>query len=109
MQMSLKNVVSAQYREIVDQAAGLVAMIKTPPEGWIRTVRKALGMSVVQLASRLNVTRSLISRTENEELNGSVTIKTIHKMAQAMKCRFVYAIVPEQKIDDLILQQATLK
>lgn len=107
--MNLKTVVSAQYKDIVNQAAINAGDLKEPREGWIRTVRKALGMSIVQLASRLNVTRNLISRTENQELNGSVTLKTMHKIAQAMGCRFVFAIVPSHTIDDLILAQATLK
>lgn len=107
--MSLKNVVSAQYKAIVDEAAAVTGALRTPPEGWIRTVRKALGMSMVQLAAKLKVTRAFISKTENGELNETVTLKTMHKIAQAMGCRFVYAIVPEHKIDELILQQAKLK
>lgn len=107
--MTVKNVVSAQYKIIVDRAAVSLSRLTIPPEGWVCTVRKALEMSVSQLAARLGVTRSLISRTENQELTGSVSLKTMQKIAEAMGCRFVYAIVPEKKIDDLILQQAKLR
>ena len=107
--MSIKNVVSAQYKQIINEASATLISLRAPREGWIRTVRKALGMSVVQLASRLGVTRALVSRTESHELTGSVTLKTMHNIAQAMGCRFVFAIIPEQKIEDLILEQARLK
>lgn len=106
--MSIKNVVFAQYKEMVNQVAALVSTLKVPPEGWVRTVRKALGMSGAQLAARLNVSRALVSRTENEELKGAVTLKAMHKMAEAMGCHFVYAIVPDKKIEDLIFERAKL-
>lgn len=109
IQLSLKKIVSKQYREIVDQSTKFASGLSLPREGWIRTVRKALGMSTVQLASRLNVTRALISRTEHQELNGGVTMKTMNNMAAALGCRFIYAIVPDGSIEDLILKQARLK
>ncbi len=49
------------------------------------------------------------SKTEKEELSGSVTMKTMKKMAEAMCCHFVYAIVPSHEIDDLIIEQAKRK
>lgn len=107
--MVVKKIVISQYKGIVDRAATLVAGLKTPPEGWLRTVRKALSMSVVQLAGKLGVTRAQVSKTEKEELSGSVTMKTMKKMAEAMGCHFVYAIVPERQIDDLIIEQAKRK
>ncbi len=58
--MVVKKIVISQYKGIVDRAAALIAGLKTPPEGWLRTVRKALGMSVVQLAAKLGVTRALV-------------------------------------------------
>lgn len=107
--MSVKNIVSTQYKTIVDKAVTPLNTLIFPPEGWICTVRKALEMSVSQLAFRLKVTRSLISRTEKQELTGAVTLKTMQKIAEAMGCRFVYAIVPKEKIDDVILKQANLR
>jgi predicted DNA-binding mobile mystery protein A len=107
--MELKKVVATQYKEIVNKAVAPAMNLKIPPEGWIHTVRAALGMSVIQLASRLNVSRALIARAEKAELNNAVTLKTMNKFAEAMGCRFVYAIVPKENIDALILKQARLK
>ena len=48
--MSIKKVVTKQYQERVNQAAVQLEGLSVPSEGWLRTVRKALGMSGAQLA-----------------------------------------------------------
>lgn len=93
--MDMKDIVTRQYQMMVDAVAVNARGITQPPEGWIRTVRKALGMSGAQLARRLGTTRAFVSQTEKNELHGSITVKNLQQMAEAMGCRFVYAIVPE--------------
>ncbi|MCU7958785.1 MAG: mobile mystery protein A [gamma proteobacterium symbiont of Bathyaustriella thionipta] len=78
-------------------------------EGWLKTVRKALGMSGSQLAKRLGVTKGRISQVESAELSGSTTLKSMQNMAQAMNCRFVYAVIPEKEIESVIRDRALLK
>lgn len=107
--MSVREAVSAQYRRIVDKAAPGAASLATPKEGWIRTVRTALGMSGPQLARRLGVSRNRVSVLERSEVEGGVSLKSMHDAAEAMGCRFVYAIVPDGSIDDMIERQARLK
>jgi len=107
--MSIKKIVIAQYQNIVDRAAASARGVSVPKEGWIRTVRKALGMSGAQLARRLGVTRALVSNTERAELSGSVTIKAMQQMAGAMDSQFVYAIVPTGTIEDMISERAREK
>lgn len=105
--MGMKDIVIRQYQTMVDTAAVAAQGVNQPPEGWVRTVRKALGMSGAQLARRLGVTRAFVSQTEKNELNGSITVKNLQQMAEAMGCRFVYAIVPEGNTTaDLIALQA---
>ena len=107
--MSIKDIVSSQYRDIIDRAAHQVQAITMPPEGWLRTARKALQMSGAQLARRLGVSRAQVSKTEKKELSGSVTIKTMQQMAEAMGYRFVYTIVPEKTVQDIIKARASSK
>lgn len=107
--MSIKKVVAAQYKKIVDRLQALPLEVKIPPEGWLCTIRKALGMSRVQLANKLKVTRAQVFKFEKEELKGSVTIKSMHRVAEAMGCYFVYAIIPPKGVDDLIKEQAKRK
>jgi predicted DNA-binding mobile mystery protein A len=109
--MTVKQTAAKQYQHIVDRVARRMAgpATKLPKEGWIATVRQALGMSRPQLAHRLGVTRARISQAEQAEISGNLSLKTMHAFAEAMGCRFVYAIVPEGKVSDIIKTQATKK
>lgn len=108
--MDVKTIALKQYQAIVDRAAARhVGGIAVPPEGWIATVRRALGMSGAQLARRLGVTRARISKAERAEIQGGVTLRTMHAAAEAMGCRFVYAIVPDGQIEDVLAAQARRK
>ncbi len=107
--MSVQRAVRRQYQAIVDRAASQAASLSTPSEGWLRTVRKALGMSGAQLARRLGVTRARVARAERAELSGGVTLKSMRAAAEAMGCRFVYAIVPARTVDDMVNAQARKK
>jgi predicted DNA-binding mobile mystery protein A len=106
--MTIKSVVRQQYQKLVDAAAEYSGM-RTPPEGWLRTVRKALGMSGPQLAKRMGVTRARVKQAEQAELSGGATLRSMQAAAKAMGCRFVYAIVPEKRIQDVIAAQARRK
>jgi predicted DNA-binding mobile mystery protein A len=109
-QMSVKMIVQQQYRSIVDNAAASLAGLKTPPEGWLRTVRNALGMSGAEVAKKMSVTRARVTQAEHAELTGGVTLKSMQATAEAMGCRFVYAIIPSSgRIEDIIMAQARKK
>lgn len=113
--MSIEKIVAKQYRDKVNQAVsqfGSLVMLPNhglPQEGWLRTVRTALGMSGTQLAKKLGVTKARISKVEQDEPHGSVTLKTMQTMAKAMDCNFVYAIVPKQNVEDVLKQRAIKK
>ncbi len=104
--MGIDSVVVKQYRDKVNQAYTRFVDFSMPPNGWLRMVRNALGMTGEQLANRLGVTKARISKAEQDELTGSVTLKTIQNMASAMNCRFVYAVVPENEIEAIIKKRA---
>ena len=111
--MSLQKTIQKQYQRIVNDAAMRFIMpsgtMHNRPEGWIVTVRKALGMSGVQLARRMGITRAAISQREKAEPDGGVTLKQMQATAEALGCRFVYAIVPEKKVENVIRKQAQNK
>jgi predicted DNA-binding mobile mystery protein A len=98
-----------QYQEIVDRAQEHVKNLTAPNEGWLRSVRKALSMSGVQLANRLGVTKASVFNTEKAELSGGVTLKKMEKMAEGMGCRFVYFVIPEKPVKDILSDRARIK
>ncbi len=80
--------------------------ISIPSRGWIRALRNALGMSGRQLAQRLGVTKQRTSFIEKQEINGTITLKTMRRTAEAMECVFVYGLVPRTSLEETIRNRA---
>jgi predicted DNA-binding mobile mystery protein A len=80
-----------------------------PPNGWIKAIREALGMTARQLAARMGVLPSRIPVIEKAEVTGSTTVRTLRQAAVAMNCTFVYAFVPIEPLDEILRKRATQK
>ena len=76
-----------------------------PRKGWIRAIRDALGMTARQLANRLGVAQQAVARIEKEELAGSVTIKTMRRIAECLDCVFIYGFVPRKSLEEIVARQ----
>lgn len=96
-------------REQMDRSLSEFSLLKNlraPSSGWIRSIRKGLGMSGRQLAGRLDVSKQSVSRLEQDELSGSVTIKTLRKVAESLDCVFVYGFIPRTSLEDTVRKRA---
>ncbi len=80
--------------------------VPLPKKGWIRAIRDALNISTRQLGDRLGVNKSRITRIEQDELSGSVTLKTMRRIAEALDCVFVYGFVPRKTLEQTVRNQA---
>ena len=80
--------------------------IPVPYKGWIKAIKDALGMNGRQLAKRIGVTRQRISLLEKQELDGTVTLNTMKKSAEALDCVFVYCLVPRISLEETVRDQA---
>jgi len=85
-----------------------VKKLSPPEKGWVKAIRKALGMTSTQLAEKLNVSPPRISILESSETSGAVTIKTLRKVAEQLDCLFIYALVPRESLKNTIEKQAYL-
>ncbi len=61
---------------------------------WLRRVRQGLGLQAREMARELGVNVSVIFRLEKSEEQKSISLRALEKMAEAMGCKLVYAIVP---------------
>jgi len=104
-----KQITREQYSRLIGKAAVLLSQLLPPKEGWIRTVRKAMGMSGSDLSKRLNNSRTGAAYLERAELDGRITVNKLKEAAEALNCRLVYGFVPNISIEDSISQQAELK
>lgn len=89
------------------QVVAAIKKIAPPPTGWIKAVRTALGMSLQQLGAKLLITKQSIQDIERREKEGSVTIKTLRELANALDMELVYGLVPKDgSLDALINRKA---
>ena len=72
-----------------------------PRGGWVRAIREALGMSAKQLGARVRVTRQTIESFERSEAQGKITLDSLNRLAKALGCRVVYALVPEKPLSEI--------
>jgi predicted DNA-binding mobile mystery protein A len=104
MQSSRKRLVLQQLDETLARFAGLKTV--SPPRGWIRAIREALGISGRQFAGRLGVSPPRVTALEREEISGGLSIKTLRQAAEALDCVFVYALVPRSSLAETVQRQA---
>lgn len=78
-----------------------------PQRGWLRAMREALGLTTRQLAHRMGRAQSVIVDAEKSEERDSITLASLRQAAEAMNCVLVYAIVPNEPIDELLRARAT--
>ena len=94
----------------LDQHIATIRFCERPSDGWISAIRKSISMSVRQLGVRMGATQQMVSRFEQNECDDSITLRSLRKIAEAMNCKLVYAIIPrEGTLKDIINQQALLK
>ncbi|MCU1390802.1 MAG: DNA-binding protein [Ilumatobacteraceae bacterium] len=77
-----------------------------PPTGWVRAIRESLGMSTRELAARLQVTSPRISQIERGEVEGTLTLASLERVANALDCRLEYVLVPIEPLDEMVLARA---
>ena len=75
--------------------------VPPPRGGWVRTIREALGMSAQQLGARIRVARQTVENLERSEAQGKITLESLNKLAGALGCRVVYALVPEKPLAEI--------
>ncbi len=79
---------------------------KTPPKGWMRAVRDALGMTGPQFARRLGVSPQNVAALEKSEAIGTIQLNTLRRAAEELGCTLVYALVPKTSLEDLVRERA---
>jgi predicted DNA-binding mobile mystery protein A len=82
--------------------------LSTPPRGWVRAIREALGMTAAQLAKRMGVSQVRALAVEKSEARGSITLDSLDRAAQALECRLVYVLIPRKPLEELVQERANL-
>lgn len=78
-----------------------------PEGGWINAIRSSLNMTLEQLGNKLQITRQGAKRLEQSEAKGSISLKSLKEVAEAMDLKLVYALIPKEgNLESLIDKKA---
>ena len=66
-----------------------------PSDGWLASVREALGVSQVELGQRVHSSKQSIQQFERAEAADTITLSNLRRLAGAMGCDVVYVLVPK--------------
>jgi predicted DNA-binding mobile mystery protein A len=101
--------ITSQSRQALDKMFELMRPLdpfKPPVYGWIKAIREALGMSSAQLAKHLKIKQPTLTALEQSELKGTIRLGTLRRVAEALDCTLVYALVPNKPLDQMVKEQA---
>lgn len=65
-------------------------------------------MSAQQLGERLGISAPPVLKMEANEVRGAVTLASLERAANAMGCRLVYALVPNEPLETQVDKRAEL-
>lgn len=66
-----------------------------PSDGWIASIREALGLTLAEVGRHLRAPRQTVQKFERAEATDRITLGTLRRVADAMGCDLVYALVPK--------------
>lgn len=96
-------------REQVDKKMALLRDFDsagTPPQGWIKTIREALGLTAAQVGKRAGLDQSRVSRLESAEKTGDLKLSSLRKIAAGLNMKFVYGFVSGDTLEAMVRAQA---
>ena len=79
------------------------------PRGYIHEIRESLEMSTYDLAERMGVREPTVMDIEASEHNGTITLKSLERAAEALGCKLVYALVPDISLEQMVTAQSRLR
>lgn len=62
-------------------------------------------MTAFQLAARIGVSRATLSRFEHNEREGTIQLRTLRRVADALDCDLVYGFAPRRALTELVERQ----
>lgn len=78
------------------------AALATPRGGWLRAMRRVLGMSLKDMADRLGSAPSSVSRLELSEQKGTIQLDSLRRAAEVLNCELAYVLIPREPLDTFV-------
>ena len=78
-----------------------------PSDGWIASVREALGLSQRQVGKEMGASEQAIQQFEQAEAEDRITLRAMRRVAGTMGCDLVYVLVPKSGSFQDLAEQPT--
>jgi predicted DNA-binding mobile mystery protein A len=65
-------------------------------------------MSTAQLAKRLGIKQPSVVAIEQSEAKGTIELATLRRVAEALDCTLVYALIPNQPLEATVRDRARM-
>jgi predicted DNA-binding mobile mystery protein A len=101
LSLQLRTRLDERFKEMVP-----VTRFVPPVRGWIKAIREGLGMSSAQLAKRLLVRQPSVANMEQSEAKGTIELATLRRVAEALDCTLIYALVPNKPLEVMVQERA---
>lgn len=83
--------------------------LESPRDGWIRTIRQSLGMTMRQLGARLAISPQGVRDIEMRERNETITVAKLRQAADALNCDLRLVLIPRTSLETTMRKQAATK
>lgn len=84
-------------------------IIPVPRDGWLKTIRTTLGMTLDKAGKRVWVSSAAWNSTEKREMAGTISLENLKKFADSLECDLSYVLVPREPLSRMIEKQANIK
>jgi len=78
-----------------------------PSDGWIASVREALGLSLRQVGKKMGASGQAIQQFEQAEAEDRITLRAMRRVAGTMGCDLVYVLLPKSGSFQELAEQPT--
>ena len=97
-----------KVRQLDQKLSSIGALLSGVPKynSWFQIIREALFMPTRYLAKKMNVSNGRVSQLQKGEIDGSITLRNLQKLAEAVDCKLIYVFVPKEPLETIIANQA---
>ncbi len=80
-----------------------------PPNGWIKSIRLALNISLVQFAKMLKKTPPTVKELEEREVEKNITLKKLAEVGEVLNMKLIYGFVPIDGSLEMMIEKRAYK
>jgi len=96
LDMRNKKLLALQQLDTRLEAFRGTEKVVVPSQGWINNIRKSLNITLEQLGEKLGMGKTGVKNLEERESKGTITVKYLKEVGQALNMKFVYGFVSNE-------------